>query len=128
MAVPAFFRPALSADAGGRLSLIQVPEGVRIYPTPVFERIAKNSVAKHPDLKQRAALMLKFVGGAMPVEMDAQGRVLIPAPFRGQFSGAAMLVGQMDHFVLFSEAGFQQRDAAVEGDFIAGLDSLDTSV
>lgn len=127
MAVPAFFRPALNADAGGKLSLIPTPEGLRIYPTPVFERIAKNDVAKHPDLKQRAAMMVKFVGAARSVELDTQGRVLIPTDFRAQFIGAAVLMGQMDYFVLSTEADAAKRDAQLHDDFVAGLAALDVS-
>ncbi|ROH93429.1 division/cell wall cluster transcriptional repressor MraZ [Stagnimonas aquatica] len=125
MAVPARFRAALLSEAQGQLSLTRTPDGLRLYPQPVFEHIAKNVIPNHHDLKQRAALRLQFVGEAMAVEMDAQGRVLVPAQYRAELGSSAVLVGQVDFFALYSEAGWAARRSAVADDYSAAFAALD---
>lgn len=125
MAVPARFRAPLLSEAQGQLTITRTPEGVRLYPQPVFEHIAKNVIPAHPDLKQRAALRLRFVGEAMAIEMDAQGRVLVPGQYRAELGSSAVLVGQVDYFVLYSEADWAARKSAVADDYSAAFAALD---
>lgn len=125
LAVPARYRAALMSEAQGQLTITRTPEGLRLYPQPVFEHIATKVIPAHPDLKQRAALRLQFVGEAMAVEMDAQGRLLIPGQYRAELGAAVVMLGQVDYFALFSEAGWAARKAAVSADFSAGFEALD---
>lgn len=125
MAVPARYRAALMSEASGQLTITRTPEGLRLYPQPEFERIATQVIPAHPDLKQRAALRLQFVGEAMSVEMDAQGRLLIPAQYRAELGVSVVMLGQVSYFALFSEAGWAARKSAVSDDYSAGFASLD---
>jgi MraZ protein len=125
LAMPARFRAALAADAGGQLAITPTPDGIKLYPMPVFERIAKEVIPKHPDIAQRRALKNLFVGQAMTVEMDAQGRLLVPAKFREALTASVMLVGQVDHFALWSEAAWIAHTAAGEADYAAAFAALD---
>lgn len=123
--MPARFRPALAADAQGQLAITPTPEGIKLYPLPVFERIAKEVIPRHPDIAQRRALKNLFVGQSMTVEMDAQGRLLVPAKFRDTLGGSVVLVGQVDHFALWSETAWATHTAAAEADYAAAFAALD---
>lgn len=125
MAVPARYRGALMSEAAGQLTITRTPEGLRLYPQPEFERIATQVIPAHPDLKQRAALRLQFVGEAMSVEMDAQGRLLVPAQFRAELGSSVVMLGQVSYFALFSEAAWAARKSAVADDYSAGFAALD---
>ena len=125
LAIPARFRAALAADAQGQLAITPTPDGIKLYPMPVFEHIAKNVIPKHPDIAQRRALKNLFVGQSMSLEMDAQGRMLIPASFRDKLGGSVVLVGQVDHFALWSEAAWAAHVAEGEADYTAAFAALD---
>lgn len=125
LAIPARFRAALAADAQGQLAITPTPDGIKLYPMPVFEHIAKNVIPKHPDIAQRRALKNLFVGQSMSLEMDAQGRMLIPAAFREKLGSTVVLVGQVDHFALWSEAAWAAHVAEGEADYTAAFAALD---
>ncbi len=125
LAIPARFRAALAADAQGQLAITPTPDGIKLYPMPVFEHIAKNVIPKHPDIAQRRALKNLFVGQSMSLEMDAQGRMLIPASFREKLGSSVVLVGQVDHFALWSEAAWSAHVAEGEADYTAAFAALD---
>ena len=96
LAIPARFRAALAADAQGQLAITPTPDGIKLYPMPVFENIAKNIIPKHPDIAQRRALKNLFVGQSMTLEMDAQGRMLVPAfaEALAKVEGPAIVIAQ----------------------------------
>jgi len=125
LAIPARFRTALAADAQGQLAIAPTPDGVKLYPMPVFEHIAKVVIPAHPDIAQRRVLKNLFVGQSMTVEMDAQGRLLVPPRFREALGGSVVLVGQIDHFALWSEADWTAHTAAGEADYAAAFAALD---
>jgi MraZ protein len=125
LAVPSRFRAALAAEAQGQLAITPTPEGVKLYPLPVFEHIAKHVIPKHPDIAQRRALKNLFVGQSITVEMDAQGRLLVPARFRETLGSTVVLVGQVDHFALWSEAEWAAHTKAGEADYAAAFAALD---
>lgn len=125
LAIPARFRAPLMAEAQGQLAITPTPEGVKLYPLPVFEHIAKEVIPKHPDITQRRALKNLFVGQSIAVEMDSQGRLLVPAKFRETLGNTVVLVGQTDHFALWSEAAWAAHVAASEADYAAAFAALD---
>ena len=100
------------------------PEGVKLYPQPVFEHIAKNVIPAHPDVAQRRLLQRLFVGGSMQLEMDAQGRLLVPPEFRQTLGAELMLVGQVDHFLLMPAAEWAAFKAASTGSYEAAYAAL----
>ena len=65
-----------------------------------------------PSLNKSARLLQRMmVGNATEVEMDAQGRVLVPPPLR-DYAGLdrqAVLIGQGNKFELWDEAGWNDQ-------------------
>lgn len=104
LAVPAKHRELLSADGSGRVMVTLNPEGcLLIYPIPdwqpVYEQLRKLSGAQ-------AGIARVILGYAEELELDAAGRVLIPAALRTRagLDKAVALVGQGSKFEVWDEA------------------------
>lgn len=116
LAVPARHREALTVAAQGALVLTAHPHRcLLLYPAPAWE-VIRAKVLAAPSLEHQSALLKRLlVGFAREEEMDAAGRLLI-APELRQFSGLekqVWLVGQGNHFELWSDIGWQQQQEAI---------------
>lgn len=116
LAVPSRHRESLAAIADGTLVLTAHPHRcLLIYPLLAWEPI-RDKVLQAPSLEQQSALLKRLlVGFAREESMDAAGRVLI-APELRQYAGlekAVWLVGQGNHFELWSDAGWKQQQEAI---------------
>lgn len=116
LAVPARHRESLASLSGGTLVLTAHPHRcLLIYPLPAWEPI-RDKVLAAPSLEQQSALLKRLlIGFAREEEMDAAGRMLI-APELRQYAGlekSVCLVGQGNHFELWSEAGWKQQQEAI---------------
>jgi MraZ protein len=93
-----------------------------IYPLPEWERIEQdiqNLPALKPAVKRFQRLML---GYATDLELDGNGRMLLPQPLReyAQLDKKLVLVGQGNKLELWSETLWMaERDQALE-DSVAG--------
>src|SRR5210317_106649 len=133
MAVPTRQRESLLAKCEGRVVMTidtQAP-CLAIYPLPEWERIEADIQALpalNPGVKRFQRLVL---GYASDLELDGNGRVLLPQSLRdyAKLEKKAVLVGQGNKLELWSEdLWLAERDAAlateVEGDVPAELMSL----
>ena len=128
LAIPARFRAQIAEQCGSQLYLTRSYQPcVEIYPAPAFHRVAADIKAMtnrvHADLASRV-----FIGNAGDVEMDKQGRILLPALLRkaARLESDAVLVGQIDRFDLWPGMLWEQKfgegaDAAALQDAFASL-------
>jgi MraZ protein len=131
MAVPARHRDALQALGEGRLVLTAHPHRcLLLYPAPAWEPIRAKILAA-PSLETQSAMLRRLlVGFATDSEMDAAGRLLVPAELRqyAALEKQVWLVGQGSHFEIWSDAGWQAQQEAIFalGDKLLppGLESL----
>lgn len=114
VAMPARYRQSLLDACGGQLVITASFEHcLLVYPLPTWlekERELMNLPDVHP---QSAGLKRHLVGHATEVEMDKQGRLLLPPVLRDYASlgREAMLVGRVTGFELWDEAAWNaQRD------------------
>ena len=116
LAIPARHRDALAKLAGSTLVLTAHPHRcLLIYPAPAWDPI-RDKVLAGSSLEQRSALLKRLlVGYARDEEMDSAGRVLIAPELRSfaQLEKQVHLVGQGDHFELWSDAGWQKQQEAI---------------
>ncbi|MDD3327299.1 MAG: division/cell wall cluster transcriptional repressor MraZ [Zoogloea sp.] len=116
LAIPARHRDALAKLAGSTVVLTAHPHRcLLIYPAPAWEPI-RDKVLAGSSLEQRSALLKRLlVGYARDEEMDSAGRVLIAPELRSfaQLEKQVHLVGQGDHFELWSDAGWQKQQEAI---------------
>jgi MraZ protein len=97
MAMPARYRERLLEDCGGRLVVtVDQDHCLLVYPLPEWEVIESKLIAL-PSLNKQARLLQRLlIGHATDLDMDAQGRILLPAMLR-DFAGLkkkAVLIGQ----------------------------------
>ena len=133
MAVPSRQRESLLAKCEGRVVMTidtQAP-CLAIYPLPEWERIESDIQglpALNPAVKRFQRLVL---GYASDLELDGNGRVLLPQSLRdyAQLEKKAVLVGQGNKLELWSEdLWLAEREAALaaeaEGEIPIELMSL----
>ncbi len=116
LAIPARHRDALVKLAENQLILTAHPHRcLLIYPAPAWEPI-RSKVLAGSSLDQHSALLKRLlVGFARDEEVDSAGRVLIAPELRNfaQLEKQVHLVGQGDHFELWSDAGWQKQQEAI---------------
>jgi MraZ protein len=132
MAIPARYRDRLLESCGGRLIFtIDVDRCLLLYPLTEWEQIEKALMSRPNMNPQVRRLQRLIVGHATDVEIDGQGRVLVPPSLReyAELEKHAVLVGQGNKFELWDEGAWaRQRDSWLEeemaGDPAAALESL----
>jgi MraZ protein len=112
MVMPTRYRDRLVERSSGRLVVtIDRDQCLILYPQPDWEEIERK-LMRLPTLNPQARRMQRLmVGYATDIELDAHGRVLLPAELRA-FAGltrAAVLLGQGNRFELWDEARWNER-------------------
>lgn len=112
IAVPARFRAEL--EAGGYVSR-WIDSCVAIFPRQAWDQLA-DRVASLPVSDAGARTFSRFVfSGAFEIELDRQGRAVVPAGLR-EFAGLgeeAVVVGARDHVELWQPARWADYSAAM---------------
>ena len=116
IAIPARYRDALAPE-GAPIVLTAHPDRcLMVYPAEVWAPI-RERLAAIPGLDAaRSKLRRLLMGMATEETPDASGRVLL-APAQRQWANLekqVWLVGQGSHFELWSDAGWQRQQAAME--------------
>jgi MraZ protein len=123
-----------AADRGeGKLVVTVDRDGcLLIYPLPDWEQIERKLMSL-PSLHERSRRLQRLmVGHATEVELDGQGRLLLPPELRefAQLTRHAMLIGQGNRLELWDEARWNERrdfwvkSEETASDLSAELDSL----
>jgi len=118
LAMPARQREPLLSQCDGQIVLTIDTQSscLVIYPLPEWERIA-DEIQKLPALKPAVKRFQRLMlGYATDIELDGNGRMLLPAPLReyAQLDKKLVLVGQGNKFELWSEAlWFAEREQAL---------------
>ena len=122
LAIPSRHRERILTRADGLLvATVDRDYCLLIYPLPEWEEIERKLVrlpSLHKDARKLQRLML---GYATELEMDNQGRILLPRELR-EFAGLeqkAMLIGQGNKFELWDEQRWNER----RDEWLAGGDS-----
>ena len=110
LAVPSRYRDRLSEDCGGKLiaTISLMYAALVVYPLPDWQDIEDNLKAL-PAFDTQAQLIRHLViGRAADLELDGQGRVLLPQTLR-EFAGLTKrvtMVGQGRNFELWDETAW----------------------
>lgn len=112
MAVPTKYRAVLTDRFAGKVVITVDPDRcLSIYPLKVWEEIERK-LDRLPTFNPSARkLQRALTGHATEVEMDANGRVMVPAPLR-EFAGItkkAVLMGQTRKFELWDAEQFEAK-------------------
>ena len=134
MAMPARYRDRLLEACGGRLVVtVDQDHCLLVYPLPEWE-VIEEKLINLPSLNKQSRLLQRLlIGHATDLEMDGQGRILLPAMLR-EYAGLkkkAVLIGQGKKLEIWDEETWVQSQeewvAAVqadEGELPAALEDL----
>ena len=113
MAMPTRYRQRLSDMCEGQM-VITVDNAERcllLYTLPEWEQVERK-LQKLPSFnKQARRLQRLLIGHATEVDLDANGRLLLPPPLRefASLEKRAVLIGQSNKFELWSEELWNER-------------------
>lgn len=130
VAVPARVREALMASCEGRLVMTAHTEErcLLVYPEPQWQEL-QPKIEALPNINKAARRMQRLLlGYASPIELDGNGRVLVPPTLR-EYAGLEkklMLVGQGKKLELWSEEAWDAwlNDAESDDDLPPEMMSL----
>lgn len=114
IAIPASYRQSLLDDCAGRLVITRHWDGcLLIYPGPEFQKFETQLLSKGSLDPRVRNYQRFFIGNARDVDMDRQGRLLLPANLRAAASleNKAVLSGMGNLFELWDESLFDERNA-----------------
>ncbi len=113
LAIPSRYRERLVELCGGKLivTISLLERCLVVYPFPRWQRI-EDELKDLPTLDRKAQSVIHLlIGHAADCDMDSNGRVLLSQTLRN-FAGLdkrIMMVGQVDKFELWDEAGWNLR-------------------
>jgi len=113
IAVPVRFRAEL---AGGALVSKWIDGCLAIFPRPAWDALAERA-ASLPVTDAGARTFQRFLfGTAFEVELDRQGRLVIPAVLRefAEMEEETVVVGSRDHLELWSPARWSSYSAQMD--------------
>lgn len=106
--MPARFRASL--QSGSILTIDTEERCLLLYPLPVWEEIEAKLAALPSFNPQARRIQRLLIGHATELELDGQGRILMP-PLLREYAGIdkkAMLVGQGKKIELWAETHWQE--------------------
>jgi MraZ protein len=131
VAIPARFRDELSALQDSRLVVTRFKRRNRpcldVYPISAWQRFEQKLAAERRFGKKTSAFESWYVGAAHDVQVDTQGRLLIPPTLR-EYAGIGrevMFVGATEKFRIWDKGVFEQVDREDEQDLFEDPDFLD---
>jgi MraZ protein len=112
LAIPARYREQLQACCASRLVItVDADHCLLIYPEPNWVEIERK-LERLPSFNPTARKLQRlYIGHAQDVEMDAQGRLLLPPSLRSfaALDKRVALVGQGNKFELWDEDAWVRR-------------------
>ena len=123
LAIPTRYRDEIVRLANGRMVItVDRDHSLLLYPLPEWEEIERKLVKLPSFNVQARRLQRLLIGHATEVEMDGNGRILLP-PLLREFAGldkAVVMIGQGNKFEIWDEAKWNERRAewltAAEGE------------
>ncbi|MBF0470739.1 MAG: division/cell wall cluster transcriptional repressor MraZ [Gammaproteobacteria bacterium] len=119
MAVPTRFREQLMAICEGRLVITvdTAEKCLAIYPLPEWEQLQPQLDALSSINPLTAMVKRQLLGNATDVDMDGNGRLLIPSKLRkhAMLTKKMVMIGQGKKFELWDEEHWDQRNESWQG-------------
>lgn len=130
MALPARLRDTVQQASFGKLVLtIDIREKcLMLYPLPEWEKVQTTLTGLANVRSEIRTVQRLLIGHATDLELDSQGRVLIPQLLReyAQLDKKLILLGQGNKIEIWNESQWNERlDVWLDSDAVRSLDDLD---
>jgi transcriptional regulator MraZ len=121
LALPARYRSRFEA---GAVVTPGVEACLYVYPMEAWEAKARQIDEKNLNAAQRRQVERRFFGNASELELDSQGRVIIPAKYRERagLENDVLIVGARDRLELWNMAQYRETLAQMQPADLEGLD------
>ena len=110
--MPTRYRDRLATHCEGQLVVtVDRDHCLLLYPLPEWEEIERKLV-RLPSLNRQARRLQRLlIGHATEVELDGNGRILLPPPLRefAELEKRIVLIGQGNKFELWNELQWNER-------------------
>ena len=114
LAIPTRYRDEIVRLANGRMVItVDRDHSLLLYPLPEWEEIERKLVKLPSFNVQARRLQRLLIGHATEVELDGNGRILLP-PLLREFASldkAVVMIGQGNKFEIWDEAKWNERRA-----------------
>jgi len=113
VSIPARFREALGDGYEGRLVMVPNEHCLEVHPLEEWQRIegkVRELSVFNPDVKKIGRL---YISKAKDVDLDAQGRILIPPDLRAEAAlvkEVTLVGGGLTHFEIWDRRRFEEFD------------------
>lgn len=110
--IPTDFRRLLEERYGGDLFVTSVQgDSALLYPLSVWEEIEQRLAARPSTDRTKMRYLERVNYFGQQVQLDAQGRILIPQILResASMNGDVVVTGQLDHLVVWNHERFVAR-------------------
>jgi MraZ protein len=99
VSIPSKFRELLEGcRSGDKLTLIQTKKCVKVFPMAVWDKFFNDLPENTPaDVNEKR----KISASSADVEIDKNGRILLPPEFRERFSSDCLVVGMGELFEIW---------------------------
>ncbi len=113
--IPPKFKDILSSRHIGILVMTLFDECIYAYPQDVWEELEKKAVNLPLTNKSARRFKRMFFSSAQDVNIDRQGRVLIPSVLREDtaIEREAVILGNLDHIEIWSKSKWEEEFAAL---------------
>ncbi|MCU7933133.1 MAG: division/cell wall cluster transcriptional repressor MraZ [Candidatus Thiodiazotropha sp. (ex Codakia rugifera)] len=115
LAIPTKYRDQLVASCASELVItVDKDHCLLIYPKPVWLEIEEKLKALPSFDESARNLQRLYIGNAHDIDMDGQGRILLPQELRrfAELNKKVALVGQINKFELWDEETWNSRQEA----------------
>ena len=123
LAIPTRYRDEIVRLANGHMVItVDRDHSLLLYPLPEWEEIERKLVKLPSFNAQARRLQRLLIGHATEVELDGNGRILLPPPLRefAALDKAVVMIGQGNKFEIWNETKWNERRAewlsAVDGE------------
>ncbi len=116
--VPARFRDVIKVGGGDGVIVTRLDQALFAYTLDEWAKIEAKLMALTDTSEYMRRFRRIFIGGASDCTCDKQGRILIPPVLRqyAEIEKDIVLVGQIDHFEIWSKKRYDQETLRMEKD------------
>jgi len=122
--IPARYRGVFN----GGVVLVESQDGcVEVYTAEAYEKEAAFLINQRPTRKKSRRLRRGFFGRSFDVDLDGQGRILLPPRLRqhGDLNGAVLIVGRGECLEIWNPQRWAGEEEDIDEKYESDLESLE---